>query len=328
MAEGSAGTSPRNLFGSMRLVFSSPYLRAIAAVICISSFVTTLTGWQFLALMQQFLVKKDAIAAFYGDFNFYAGVLSLLFQLLLTSRFLRRFGIGTALFVLPTTVLLGSVGLLAFGTLGAAVALKGCDQTLRYSLDKSTAELLYLPLPARIKLQVKWFIDTVIWRLGDGLSGLAVLLFATTLHLPARQISWIVLPLVSVWLVAVSIARKQYVATLKECIDQYLVDVEQASTSVLDRSTTEQLNTKLTASDPDDILYALSLFEVERQRTVYPVIRSLLSHPAAQVRQKAITILSESGDKTVRPEIERLLRDPDLNVRTEALLYLAHHAQL
>jgi HEAT repeat protein len=188
--------------------------------------------------------------------------------------------------------------------------------------------LLYLPLPTRIKLQVKWFIDTVIWRLGDGLSGLTVLIFATTLHLPARQISWIVLLLVSVWLVAVSTARKQYVATLKESIHQYLVDVEQASTSVLDRSTTELLTTKLKASDPDDILYALSLFEVERQRTVYPVIRSLLSHPAAQVRQKAITILSESGDKTVRPEIERLLRDPDLNVRTEALLYLAHHAQL
>jgi AAA family ATP:ADP antiporter len=324
----SGGNSPRNLFASMRVVFSSSYLRAIAAVICVSSLVTTLTGWQFLALMQQFLVKKDAIAAFYGDFNFYAGVLSLLFQLLLTSRFLRRFGIGTALFVLPATVFLGSVGLLAFGTLGAAVALKGCDQTLRYSLDKSTAELLYLPLPARIKLQVKWFIDTVIWRLGDGLSGLAVLLFATTLHLPARQISWIVLVLVSGWLVAVSVARRQYVATLKESISQHRVDVEQASASVLDRSTAELLATNLSASDPNDILYALSLFEVERQRAAHPVIRSLLSHPAAAVRQKALSILAASGDKAVRPDVEGLLRDPDLNVRTEALLYLTHHAHV
>ena len=92
----------------MRLVFSSPYLRAIAAVICISSLVTTLTGWQFLAIAQQALVKKDALAIFLGNFNFYAGILSLLFQLLLTTRFLRRFGIGTSLFVLPATVLLGS----------------------------------------------------------------------------------------------------------------------------------------------------------------------------------------------------------------------------
>jgi ATP:ADP antiporter, AAA family len=325
--ETSAG-SPRNLFASMRVVFSSSYLRAIAAVICISSLVTTLTGWQFLAISQQVLVKKDAIAAFFGAFNFYAGVLCLLFQLLLTSRFLRRFGIGTALFVLPATVFLGSAGLLAFGTLSAAVVLKGFDQTLRYSLDKSTAELLYLPLPARIKIQVKWFIDTVIWRLGDGLSGVAVLIFATTLHLPARQISWIVLALVAGWLAAVSVARRQYVATLKESISQHRVDVEQASTAVLDRSTAELLASKLSASDPNDILYALSLFEVERQRASHPVIRSLLSHPAATVRQKAIGILAASGDKTLRPEIEPLLRDPDLHVRTEALLYLSHHAHV
>ena len=174
----------------MRTVLASPYLRAIAAVICISSLVTTLTGWQFLAIAQQALVKKDAVAIFLGNFNFYAGIFSLLFQLLLTTRFLRRFGIGTALFVLPGTVFLGSAGLLAFGNLSAALTLKSCDQVLRYSLDKSTAELLYLPLPARVKIQVKWFIDTVVWRLGDGLSGLTVLLFATTLHWPARQVSW------------------------------------------------------------------------------------------------------------------------------------------
>ena len=328
MTEASAESGPRNIFASMRLVFSSSYLRAIAAVICISSLVTTLTGWQFLALMQQFLVKKDTIAAFYGDFNFYAGILSLFFQLLFTTRFLRRFGIGTALFMLPVTVWLGSAGLLVFGTLSAVVALKGCDQVQRYSLDKSTTELLYLPLPTRIKLQVKWFIDTVIWRLGDGLSGLVVLIFATTLHWPARQISWIVLMLISGWLVAVAVARRQYVATLTESIAQHRVDVEQASTSVLDRSTSDLMAAKLSTSDPQEILYALSLFELERQRAVHPVIRSLLKHSSPEVRQKAITTLSKTGDRTVLPEVELLLRDPDLNVRTEALLYLTHHAHI
>ncbi len=326
--EGTGETGPRNLHQSMRLVLASPYLRAIAAVICVSSLVTTLTGWQFLAIAQQTLVRKDAVAIFLGNFNFYAGIVSLLFQLLLTTRFLRRFGIGSALFVLPATVGLGSAGLLAFGNLGAAVALKSCDQVLRYSLDKSTAELLYLPLAARVKIQVKWFIDTVVWRLGDGLSGLAVLIFATTLHWPARQISWVVLLLVGVWLLSVAVVRREYVATLKESISQHRVDVEQSYATVLDRSTADVLATSLTASDPKEILYALSLFEVERQRAAHPVVRSLLSHPSPEVRKKAITILSESGDKSVRPEIELLLKDPDLNVRTEALLYLTHHAHV
>jgi len=327
-AQETGQTGPRNLNQSMRLVFSSSYLRAIAAVICISSLVTTLTGWQFLAIAQQVLKNKDALAIFLGNFNFYAGTISLLFQLLLTTRFLRRFGIGTALFVLPVTVLMGSAGLLIVGTLGAALALKGCDQVLRYSIDKSTTELLYLPLSARIKLQVKWFIDTVIWRLGDGLAGLVVLIFATSLHLPARQISWIALLLVGGWLVAVSVVRRQYVATLKESIGQHRVDVEQTSTAVLDRSTADVLAINLSASDPKDILYALSLFEVERQRAVHPGVRSLLIHPSPEIRRKAIAILSASSDKTVQPEMERLLRDPDLNVRTEALLYLTYHTHV
>ena len=327
-AGGSAETAPRNLVASMRLLLSSPYLLAIAAVVWISNFVVTLTGWQFLAMGQQFLVKKDAMAVFFGDFYFYVGVLGLLFQLLLTARFLRRFGIGTALFLLPVTVFLGSAGLLVFGTLASAVVLRGGDQVLRYSVDKSTAELLYLPLPGSVKLQVKWFIDTVIWRLGDGLSGLAVLIFATSLHWPARQISWIVLVLATCWLVAASVVRKQYVATLKESITQHRLDLEQSGAPVLDRSTADLLASNLSATDPKEILYALSLFELEQQRAAHPGIRALLSHSAPEVRQKAIAILSAAADKDAIPDVQRLLRDPELSVRTEALLFLSHHAHI
>jgi len=321
-------TGPRNLIESMRLLLSRPYLRAIAALICISSLVTTLTKWQFLAISQHFLVKKDLMAVFFGNFTFYVGILGLLFQLFLTARLLRRIHIGTALFVLPITVLLGSAGLLALGTLGAAVALIGSDQILRYSLDKSTTEVLYLPISTRVKLQVKWIIDTVIWRIGDGLSGLIVLIFATWLHVSARQISWVVVALLGGWLWAALAARRQYVATLRDCIRQHRIDVEQITAPVLDRSTVDLLTTKLSESNPKDILYALGMFEAERQRSAHPAIRDLLSHSDPEVRQKALSILSAAGDKVALPEVQRLLRDPTLGVRTEALLFLGHHAYI
>jgi AAA family ATP:ADP antiporter len=324
-AAGDKEIGQRDLKGSMRLVLSSQYLRAIAAVICLASFVTTLTGWQFKAIAKQVLVNKDALAILFGNFYFYAGILGLLFQLLLTTRLLRRFGIGTMLFVLPTAVMMGSAGLLIWGTLSSVLALKGSDQVLRYSLDKSAVELLYLPLPHSLKVRAKWFIDTVIWRLGDGLAGVTVLILATYLHLAARQVSWIALLLVGTWLAWVSVAGKQYIAALKDSISRHRLDAEQASTLALDRSTADFLATKVLASEPDEILYALSLFELERQRAAHPVIRGLLTHPAPQVRQKAISLLSAVGDKSVLPSIELLLKDPDHNVRTEAMLYLACH---
>jgi AAA family ATP:ADP antiporter len=326
--EGVAGTGQKDILGSIRLVLSSPYLRAIAAVICISSFVTTFTGWQFKAIAKQSFASKDLLASFFGDFYFYAGLLALAFQFLLTTRLLRRFGIGTMLFLLPAAVLIGSLGLLAFGTLTAAFLLKGSDQVLRYSIDRATVELLYLPLSARVKLQAKWFVDTVIWRFGDGLAGVAVLVFATYLHWPPQRLSWISLALIGVWLVSVAISGQQYLVVLRDSLTEHRLDPGQATTQTLDRSTSDLLASKLRASDAKEILYALGLFEIERTRTTHPVIPLLLHHPSAEVRRKAICLLSESADTSVNPQMRDLLTDPDPDVRTEAMLFLVHHAHV
>lgn len=318
----------QSLLNSMRLVFSSSYLRAIAAVIWISSFVTAVIGWQFKAIAKQAIPAKDHLAAFFGDFTFFAGILALVVQLLLTSRLLRRFGIGLALFSLPVMLLATSGYLLVAGTLFAAVLLRGSDWVWRYSIDKSTVELLYLPLPARVKLQVKWFIDTVIWRMGDGLAGLTVLLFAAYLRVTARQMSWVGLVLVGGWLVAVWVVRRQYVATLAQSVKEHRVETDRAVAPTLDRSTTEVLAANFSASEPTEVLYALSVFETSQKQAAHPAIRGLLNHPAAEVRKKAVTILAAAADRAVFPQMEALLQDSDLEVRTEALLYLAHHAHI
>jgi len=318
----------KDLLSSLRLVFSSKYLLAIAAVICISSFVTTLTGWQFKAIAKESFVNKNSLAIFFGDFYFYAGILSFVFQLLLTTRFLRRFGIGIMLFVLPLMVLLGSSALLVWGTLAAVVFLKGSDQVLRYSLDRSTVEMLYLPLAHRVKLQAKWVIDTVIWRLGDTLAGVVVLISATYLHFAPRQLSVIVLLLIAGWLAAVFVGGRQYLAVLQDSISQHRLSADQVSTLAMDRSASELLTSKLQVSDPKEILYALSFYEEETAKTPHPVIRNLLQHPTGEVRQKALAILSASKDRSILPTAEAMLKDPEIAVRTEAMLYLVHHAHV
>jgi AAA family ATP:ADP antiporter len=326
---GLAGQVDETFVHSLKLVGSSPYLRTIAAVICLSSIATTTANWQFEAFTQaQFAMDKDAIARFLGDFYFFAGIVCLLFQLLVTSRLLRQFGIGPALFVVPLALFSGSVGILIWGTLSAAVVLRASDQILRYSIDKSTVELLYLPVAPGIKLAVKAFIDTVVWRLGDGLSGVAVLVLVTWGSLSARQVSWVNIAVIAAWAAAAVRARRQYVETLRESIQQHRLDVERASAPVLDRSATEMLGDRLQAVDPQEILYALGLLELGRQQATHPAVRGLLGHSAPEVRQRAIAILNAAGDTGVSGSVERLLVDPHLEVRTEALLYLSRHRHL
>ncbi|MCL4523613.1 MAG: hypothetical protein M1453_12580 [Acidobacteria bacterium] len=328
-AERNEAKSPR-LRQSLKLIWSAPYIRSISLLILTASVVTSIAGWQFKALSKMFIPAKNELAAFFGDFYFYAGIAGLVVQLLCTSRLLRRFGLGTALFVVPVTMLLGSVGVIFWGGvyIAAAIFLRCGINVFQYSIDKPSVELLYLPVATNIKNQVKSFIDTVVWRFGDGLAAVGVLAFATTLGWNAMRISWVNIIFIGGWFVAALVAHRQYVVTLRESIHQHRLDSERASAPILDRSTLDVFAANLRPADPKELLYALSLFDVGKQQASHPAVRELLNHPDAGVRQKALSILAGAGDRTVLTQVEKLLQDPSLEVRTEALLYLCHHTRL
>jgi AAA family ATP:ADP antiporter len=315
---------PRNLLESFRRVRASTHLQAIAALICISSIATNVASWQFRAMAKHFYPEKDMLAAFLGTFQGYAGAFSLVVQLALTSRLLRKFGVGPTLFVLPIALVAGTGGVMVWGTLWSAIFLYGSDKIFRHSVDRSTVELLYLPVPSAVKMQAKSFIDTVIWRMGDGMAGLTLLIFANYLRFSPRQISWVNLVVLAGWISAAYVAGRRYVSTLSESIQQHRLDAERTSAPVLDRSSTDLLATNLAAANADEILYALSLLEMDQRQAVHPAVRGLLEHGAPEVRRKAVSILAAAGDTSVRPQVERLMHDPDPEVRTEVLLYLAH----
>jgi ATP:ADP antiporter, AAA family len=219
----------------------------------------------------------------------------------------------------PVAMASASLGVIVFGTLVAASALKASDQVLRYSIDKATVELLYLPLSAAETFRVKSFIDTVIYRLGDGLGGVAVLACAAWMGWNPMQIGWVTLAAVGAWMVAAAAARTRYVTNLQESIRQHRVEGERAYAPILDRSATQALAAQLRGS-PDEILYALSLFE--SANVVHPAVPGLLAHESPEVRRHAVALLSNSNVMSVRREVEKLLHDPSLEVRTEALLYM------
>lgn len=316
-----------SVWNSLRMVASSPYLTAIAAVILLSSYTTAVAGWQFKALSSASVVGRDELAAFFGKFNFYAGLLSFALQWLVTGRLLRRLGLGFALFVVPVGLILGSLGLLTFQTLAAVVAMRGIDQVLRYSIDRPSVELLYLPVPAEQTNSVKSFIDTIVWRLGDGLAGLTILIATRWGRMAAVQLSWVNLGLLAGWIAAAWVAQRQYVKNLQDSIQHYRLDTERATSTGLERSATEMLSQQL-SGDPTEVLYALRVLGAGGGHAMHPAVRGLLAHPSEEVRVEAIRVLDEAGDDAAHAAVEKLLYDTDLNVRTQALLYVAHHTQV
>jgi len=321
-----ADASSKSLRESMSVVFSSPYLISIASLITLSSIATCFAGWQFKAIAKAAYPDKNALTAFFGAFNFWAGVACLALQLLVTSRFLRRFGLGPALLIVPLGLLGSEFAVWMLGTVAAAILLKGGDSVVRYSLDKSSVELLYLPISPEIKLQAKSAIDTFIWRLGDGLAGFTLAIFTDQLNWSARKVSLVNVVFIGGWIMAAVMARRRYAGTLLDSLRRRRLDAERQLPPVLDRSTADILATQLASPDPKQVLYALDIFGAAQRPQAHPGVRDLLQHESPAVRRRALELLDAAGDLWVLPRVEEMLHDPDGDVRSAALLFLDHHA--
>jgi AAA family ATP:ADP antiporter len=213
------------------------------------------------------------------------------------------------------------------------------DQGLRFSTDKASYELLYLPLPAAIKSPVKVTIDTMINRFADAVGG--VLLGVTTkegfnlllVHLPGvgfgiRGLAALNLLFIGGWIAITFALRRGYLDVIQDSIRQHRLDAKRAADAMRERSTAALLTSTLKGGTPEEIVYALTLLEGQPNPAAHPAVRALLRHEAPLVRRTALALLNrfDAGDAVA--DAERLLTDPDLETRTEALLYLAHHARV
>jgi ATP:ADP antiporter, AAA family len=199
---------------SASLVWTSPALRAIACLALVSCAVTTIAGLQFKVIASESIGSTDRLAAFFGSFSVYAGLVALATQLLFTSRIFGALPLGTALVIAPAALAAGSVGILFSGTLAAAVFLKGGDQVLRHSVDRAAVDTLYRPLSAREIFEGKTFVDALVCRLGDAIGGAIALFSVTVLHLSFSSLSVISLGLLTGWIVSAAVARRGYGARL------------------------------------------------------------------------------------------------------------------
>jgi ATP:ADP antiporter, AAA family len=318
---------------TLRLIAGSGYLRLLAAVVFLVAVATLAVGFQF-SLAASALHPGDAtrLTEFFGRFNFALGIVAFGVQLLLTGPTLRRFGVGFTIVLLPLALGAGSFLIVLFPVLWAVLLTTGLDQSIRFSLDKATYELLYLPLASGVRGRVKVTIDTIVSRLGDGVGG--VLLGLATqgflglpgLGLGLRGIAALNLLVIGAWCLGAVALRRGYVSAIRESILQHRLDTERSSAPLLERSAAEIVEAKLRTGDHDEIRYALGLLEIQQRQSIVGSLHALLTHPAADIRRRALSILSAANDRSVRGDAERLLLDEDLETRTEALLYLSRHA--
>jgi ATP:ADP antiporter, AAA family len=316
---------------TLREIAAARYLRLIALLVILVAIATQWVAFQFnLMADARFGGDADGLTRFFSRFNFLLGVAAFAIQLLATGPLLRRFGLASTILVLPISLVAAVTCIILTPVFWPVVLASALDQGLRFSLDKASFELLYLPIPGALRSHVKGTIDIVVNRVADAAGALILGLLTQGflgvggLGLGVRGTAVVTFFVLIGWLYVAARLRREYVVAIRENIHKHRIDSERAQAAALDRSMAEALASKLQAPEPADVLYALDLLEAQPKPS-HPALRGLLTHPSATIRRRAIALLSSAGDRSARADVEARLSDPDLDTRTEALLYLTRH---
>ncbi|MCK4518055.1 hypothetical protein KAT92_04720 [Candidatus Babeliales bacterium] len=143
----------------LRLLLNKPYLLGIFVITTGYEIVGTVLEYQMNILAHQAYPTKEMFAAFYARYGLFTNGLALLFALVGTSFFLRKFGLRICLILFPVAIGIVVACTNFFPILPvifvAMITLKG----LSYSLNNPSKEILYIPTSRDIKFKAKGWID-------------------------------------------------------------------------------------------------------------------------------------------------------------------------
>ncbi len=214
------------------------------------------------------------------------------------------------------------------GGLWTAMFARTLDKTVRYTVDKTTREILFLPLPAALKQQAKPFVDVTVDRFARAGSALLLLVLIKPwgLNLGWQQISYASLAVMIVWIVTAIRAKHGYVAAFRRSLEQRVVRPEEVRLDGADLTTIETLVQELAHPDPVRVVYAIDVLEsLDKRNLVTPL---LLYHESPAVRTRALAALGAArADIAERwaPHIRRMVGDADPGVRAAAISALERH---
>jgi AAA family ATP:ADP antiporter len=187
-----------SILAGIRLVFSSSYLAGICLMILLYTTLSTFLYFHQARIVSDSFDDPAKRTALFAAMDFSVNFLTIVTQLLLTSRIVRKWGLGWALALIP--LLLG-IGFLLLGmvpTLVILIAVQVLRRAGNYAVTRPAREMLYVVLGKEEKYKAKNFIDTVVYRGGDAVSAWAYAgLKAAGLSLTG--IAVVAVPLAGLW---------------------------------------------------------------------------------------------------------------------------------
>ena len=308
--------------GFVRLIFATTFFAQI---------IHFLIDTAFCSISEEAYTTEAELASFLAVFMALTGGVNLIFNLFISERFMRRFGVGMGLIAFPVInglMALGGilvdqipfqVGLFFF----AVSLLKLNDESMRSGLYLPSLQTVFQPLPPGLRTRAHAFNGGYVEQVAGGIGGLGLLFLTTVLGWGAPGLLMTGSVLMVGWLYMNRNLGKKYIETLGEAFRKRRVSME------LILSDPEVIKTyalkSLHSERPTEAIFGLQLLEqLDRRTDFVEGVRTLLGSPDPGAKKTALQTIAKSEMIELLPEVQSEIREEeDPNLRAHALHALA-----
>jgi len=308
-------------------IYKSRYQVLILGIVAITMIASTFVDFQFKTIAVESYTSRSEMTSFMGKFYMLMSLTALILQVFVSHIFIRLGGIGMAVIARPATLLVTASMLIINPTLLTAAVMRGADGGLRYSIDKTGRELLFMALPQHVKQKTKIFIDVFVDRFARGIAGLLLLVFVVIMGLSVIQLGYIVAGIVALWITLSLLTRKQYTQQFRSSLLKHQIKADRYDLQVHDQVTLNLIRETLDSGTDSQVLYALNLLEEPVSKSMVDCLKPLLKYNNGEIRLKALKLLNGIKSVDLLEDVAPLLRDDYLDVRLEAILYFCEHSE-
>jgi AAA family ATP:ADP antiporter len=314
-SEARKGTMPRDKR-------SHSYLERVLILTLVATVAATVVDYAFKAAVVQ-RVAPHELGRFFGTFNMGMSFAALVLQIVIAPRLMSRTGVGRSLLIAPGTLSLAALLVVLTPSFTAMVLLRGLDGSMRYSVHRSSVEVLFLPLSTHARARWKMVVDVLGQRGGQALAAIAILV-CIQYQVPARHVVFGALGLCLIWLALAATLEKHYVSLFRAKIKAGAIDTR-ADVPALDLRSLESLVAALGSENDDEVLAAIDLLgDYDRVRAI-PAL--MLYHPSRVVVLRTLEVFARAKRTDFTGAARRLLDRDDDELRAAAMLALAGQMQ-
>jgi AAA family ATP:ADP antiporter len=273
----------------LSILRAEPFLGRIALLVVLSTSTVLAADYLFKFTVAR-AIPPEGLGPFFARYYGLLNAVSFAVQIFATRALVERLGVATAIVITPLLLAMsGAFAVATAGALTAVLVVKGLDGSLRYSLQRITSELLYLPVSEATRIRGKPLIDGAVARATQAVAALLFLALAEARLLSVPVLAASFAALACGWLLVALVTRRPYLALLRRAIASGQTGGK-AGADPLDFASAEFLVERLASPNPLEIIAAMRVLERRGHSRLVPAL--MLFHPDARVIVHALDTFS------------------------------------